>query len=286
VVQDALLRHIGFVPTSPSLRPNVDQALVVMACSQVATSEFDRHNWLELAALCGELDLVENHGRLLRSLFFGDDDYSGHAFDVMRQLLGRDLEHFDTVDRYIGLRSWLAQHDRGLHDQLYEPVSEVALAEPNLERLRDPAAIEAQLQRIRRALEDDFEQAIGSAKDLVEATAKTVLSELGVEYNERSDLPELARAVQRELGLHPEVLAPTSPGAEIVRKILGALATISSGIAGLRNEYGTGHGRGTQLRLQRRHAELAVDAAILYCRTLLATLADPDAPWRTGREGK
>jgi hypothetical protein len=273
--------HIGLVLNTPaSLRPGVDQAVVVMACARAAIGSFDGHSWRELGALCGQLELIENHGRLLRSLHFGDEDYSGHAFDMMRRLLGTELERFDVVDRYIGLRSWLAQNDRELHDQLYEPISTVDLPPPQLAQLRDPDAIQAQLHRIRRALEDDFEQAIGSAKELIEATAKTVLTQLGVKYNDTASVPELARQVQRELGLHPEVIAPEAPGAETVRKILGALTTISSGVAELRNQYGTGHGRGATIRLRRRHAELAVDAAMLYCRVVLGTLSDPEAPWQ------
>lgn len=269
-----------------SLRPGVDQALVVMVVARAATDKFDRHNWLELATLCGRLDVVEGHDRLLRSLYFGDEDYPGHAFEVVRVLLGPSLQHFDTAESYIGLRSWLASNDRPMHDKLYgaSPGSRI-LPEPDLASLRDPAAIEDQMGRMRRGLDDgDLSQAIGSAKDLIEATAKTVLNELGIDFHERDDVPALARAVQKTLGLHPDVIAPTRPGAEAVRKILGGLTAISTGIAELRNHYGTGHGRGHTVLLEARHAELAVDASVLYCRTVLAALADPGAPWKRSAE--
>jgi hypothetical protein len=43
--------------------------------------------------------------------------------------------------------------------------------------LTDPSGIRAELKRIRRALPDDPAGAIGAAKQLVEATAKVVLTE-------------------------------------------------------------------------------------------------------------
>lgn len=50
--------------------------------------------------------------------------------------------------------------------------------------LRDPAAIIDNLDRIQRAIGTDPAQAIGSAKELIESTAKTVLLERGLPLNE------------------------------------------------------------------------------------------------------
>jgi hypothetical protein len=68
-----------------------------------------------------------------------------------------------------------------------------------------------------------------------------------------------------------------------VKKILGAVTTISAGIAELRNRgYGTGHGQGAaRTGLGTRHARLAINAARLWCEFMLDTLSDPQAPWRT-----
>jgi hypothetical protein len=49
--------------------------------------------------------------------------------------------------------------------------------EATLAGLTDPSGIRAELERIRRALPDDPAGAIGAAKQLVEATAKVVLTE-------------------------------------------------------------------------------------------------------------
>ena len=76
-----------------------------------------------------------------------------------------------------------------------------ALAIDSLAKITDPSAIREQMDRIRRAANDDPALAIGTAKELIESTAKVVLLELGHHVDEKADLPELARAAQLALGL-------------------------------------------------------------------------------------
>lgn len=134
-----------------------------------------------------------------------------------------------------------------------------------------------------RAIIDDPALAIGSGKELVESTAKVVLIERGRPVNEKDDLPALTRAAQEALGLHPTSTTPGpdgSDGSDAVKKILGAVSTIATGLGELRNRgYGTGHGpAAARVGLRARHAHLAVNAAVTWCQLLLDTLADPDAP--------
>ncbi|QUH04188.1 abortive infection family protein [Saccharopolyspora erythraea] len=148
--------------------------------------------------------------------------------------------------------------------------------------LRDPAAIREQLDRIARAvLQEDPALVIGSAKELVESTAKAVLIEREHPVNEKDDLPALVSQCQRALGLHPS--ANQGPdGTDAVKKILGGLSTVTNGLAELRNRYGTGHGTvGTRIGLHRRHAQLAANAATTWCQLVLDTLSDPAAPWKS-----
>jgi len=53
-----------------------------------------------------------------------------------------------------------------------------------------------------------------------------------------------------------------SKAAETIKRLLSNLATITQGVAELRNHYGTGHGKPAGAKgLQSRHAKLAVGAA-------------------------
>lgn len=163
------------------------------------------------------------------------------------------------------------------------PVSASPMREQPLANLGEAVAIREHLDRIGRALEnEDPAQAIGSAKELVESTAKVVLSKLGEPVNEKDSLPALVSQASRALGVHPQSLGPD--GTTGVKKILGGASMITTGLAELRNRgYGTGHGPGqARVGLGPRHAHLAVAGARLWCEFMLDTLADPQAPWRKG----
>jgi hypothetical protein len=154
-------------------------------------------------------------------------------------------------------------------------------AADSLAGLQDASAIREQLDRIQRAIADDPALAVGSAKELIESTAKVVLSERGIPVSDKADLPELVRQAQQALGLHPSSAAPGPDGTDAVKRILGAVSTIAAGLAELRNRgYGTGHGAArARVGLRPRHAHLAVNAAFTWCQLMLDTLADPEAPW-------
>ncbi|PZS25573.1 MAG: hypothetical protein DLM61_19790 [Pseudonocardiales bacterium] len=153
----------------------------------------------------------------------------------------------------------------------------------SLNNLIDASAIRQQLSRIQHAIIDDPALAIGSAKELIESTAKVVLTERGMPVDDKADLPALVREAQQALGLHPSSATSGPDSSDAVKKILGAVSGIAIGLAELRNRgYGTGHGSASvPAGLGARHAHLAVNAAFTWCQLMLDTLADPLAPWRT-----
>ena len=126
----------------------------------------------------------------------------------------------------------------------------------------DAAYIHQQIQRIEQAVEKDPEQAIGTAKELVETVAKTIFLDHGLRVPVEDDFPKLIRAALKQLKLVPDDIPDQAYAADIIRKLLHNLATISNGLAELRNGYGTGHGKDARARgLRARHARLAVGAA-------------------------
>ena len=96
----------------------------------------------------------------------------------------------------------------------------------------------------------------------------------------------LSKQALKALSLHPEAIAPTARGGEVIRRMLAGLQQIAVGLAELRNEgYGTGHGRGRRISgIQQRHADFVARSAIAYTEMVLDTLHDPTAPWRRRRE--
>ncbi|MDQ1250208.1 MAG: hypothetical protein QG597_4587 [Actinomycetota bacterium] len=95
------------------------------------------------------------------------------------------------------------------------------------------------------------------------------------------DLPKLALEAQRALKVHPISASPGPDGNDAVKRVLGGVTTVATGVAELRNKAGTGHGPGRpRVGLGARHAHLAVGAARLWCEFMLDTLGDPHAPRR------
>lgn len=129
-----------------------------------------------------------------------------------------------------------------------------------------------QITRMETAINDDPDLAIGTAKELVETCCKTILKERGAEIQGNPDLSQLVKQTARELALTPEDIPDESKAVETIRRLLSNLATITQGIAELRNHYGTGHGKAANMRgLQPRHARLAVGAASTLAVFLLET---------------
>ncbi len=122
--------------------------------------------------------------------------------------------------------------------------------------------VNRQLVRMREAVEEDPELAIGTAKELVETICKTILREAGQPISSKVDLPQLVKQARQELDLLPESIPEKAKGAEIIKKLLSNLGTVAQGLAELRQLYGSGHGKDAKTTgLKPRHARLAVGAA-------------------------
>ena len=122
------------------------------------------------------------------------------------------------------------------------------------------------------AVENDPGLAIGTAKELIETCCKTILDEQGVVAQKDTELPGLVRLTCKALSLTPDDIPEKAKAVEVIKKILMNMATITTGVAELRNYYGTGHGKTAKARgLQPRHARLAVGAASTLALFLLET---------------
>ena len=152
----------------------------------------------------------------------------------------------------------------------------------DLQGLTDPGAVFVHLDRLSGALRNsDPELVIGQAKELVETTAKLILNERKVEYDPKLEMRPLLKQAQRSVGLWDGNQALGPDKLQAVRQILNGASSVALGLAELRNSYGTGHGPGSlRSGLEQRHAELAVNAARLWCEMMLTTFSSETAPWR------
>jgi hypothetical protein len=130
------------------------------------------------------------------------------------------------------------------------------------ERLGTAEYIAQQITRIEAGIDSDPALAIGTAKELIETVCKSILADRGERVDGSWEIPRLVKETARVLELMPDKVDDAKRGAEAIRRILGSLASIGTGLAELRNLYGTGHGKAPTTRgLTARHAHLAVGAA-------------------------
>lgn len=209
----------------------------------------------------------------------GQVDRALRAFEHMLRFFHREPTFQPSI--FDGVRERLAEDGLRLDERYKIRWVNPPGLECHLRDLTDASGIQIELERIRRGAPTDPAGAIGAAKQLVEATAKVVLTERGIPFDKNIKVPALVKKSQEALGLHAGQVPSGPDGVEPVRKILGGVAAIAIGLGELRNlGLGSGHGqRAAPAGLRGRHANLAVNAAITWCQLLLDTLADPEAPW-------
>lgn len=145
----------------------------------------------------------------------------------------------------------------------------------------DVTYVSQQITRMEAAVNQDPELAIGTAKELGETCCKSILTEAGVAFSKSDDVPKLVKSTVTLLQLTPDDIPEQAKAADTIKRLLSNLASITQGVAELRNQYGTGHGKlGANKGLQSRHAKLAVGAA----STLAVFLAETHNV-RSGKKG-
>ncbi|MBE3122684.1 MAG: abortive infection family protein [Thermoplasmata archaeon] len=114
--------------------------------------------------------------------------------------------------------------------------------------------------------------AIGTAKELIETCCKSIFDERGVRYEKDWELPKLVKETIKLLKLAPEDIPDKTKASNSIKQILVNLSAVVQGICELRNEYGSGHGKGSSfMGLDSRHAKLAVGSASILAIFLLET---------------
>jgi hypothetical protein len=200
---------------------------------QGGRGDFSKGDWLELGLVTDAQDAIRGHNRLLRSLSWGDPDYSGNVLDVLPEVLGAGrraavkglavdvFPNLRDVEEHLGLQAWLAEHEPGLHRELYAGEDAAALDELDeaAARLGIPD-IDMHAVRIPRGLHDDPAHAVGSAKELLETTLKAILGLHGTGPETKLDIPKLVKRTNIALGLDAAAMDGGAPGDEQRRKLL------------------------------------------------------------------
>ncbi|MEU1875753.1 abortive infection family protein [Streptosporangium sp. NPDC020072] len=132
------------------------------------------------------------------------------------------------------------------------------------------SSIESYRTRLEGALAaQDHALVIGTAKELVEATARVVLDARGQTAPSSADFPSVVNGAHAILDRQPgKGLAKDLP----IRNVAQGARTIVLQLAEIRNQYGTGHGRQVQPEIAEEMIFVSIEAALLWTRWSLRRL--------------
>jgi hypothetical protein len=132
-----------------------------------------------------------------------------------------------------------------------------------LERAGGAIQIRHQVEAIEEAVHDRPAMVFDLAKALVETICKTILDELGVDYDNNFDAPKLLRETLIRLQLFPSGHESPSDVNESIKKTVNGLMTTVQGLCDLRTREGmASHGREAfSANLETVQALLAASAA-------------------------
>lgn len=110
----------------------------------------------------------------------------------------------------------------------------------------DSAYIARQIARLSENVNKDPEAALGASKEFLETLCKHIIKERGGTISPGADFGELNSVARDLLNLLPQNIDNKKLGSQSMKKVLGGVGSILSGITELRNLYGTGHGKDSQ----------------------------------------
>jgi hypothetical protein len=118
----------------------------------------------------------------------------------------------------------------------------------------------------------DTDLAIGTAKELLETTCKSILKQKTIAVDSNWTLPQLLKVTTSALDFTPKEAANPENAERSIKQILGGISSIVHGVSELRNSYGTGHGKEADFKaLEVKYAKLLVavvsEIVILYLST-------------------
>lgn len=141
-----------------------------------------------------------------------------------------------------------------------------------IKKYLNTAYVNGKINTMTDAIHKDTDLAIGTAKELLETTCKSILRQKGIEINTNWTLPQLLKATTNSLDFEPKEASDPEKAEKAIKQILGGISSIVQGVGELRNGYGTGHGKDADFKgLEIKYAKLLVgvvsEIAILYLAT-------------------
>jgi len=91
--------------------------------SKYVIDSFTQGDWLTLGQITGRLDDIQSHARLLRSMYFGDDDYESCATGVLSAIFENSTYLINEVIEFFSIDQWYKQQDPEKFNRIFQRTS-------------------------------------------------------------------------------------------------------------------------------------------------------------------
>src|SRR5690606_18854068 len=76
---------------------NINTNQLILELKQKIEENFNESDWSEVGLLTNMSDLIENHPRLLRSLYWGDNDYAANIINILKEIHSKDSNALNII---------------------------------------------------------------------------------------------------------------------------------------------------------------------------------------------
>lgn len=213
-----------------------ERGRIVIALKNAIVNTFGESEWKDLGYRTGTHDWIESHGRLLRSLRWGDSDYEGNVLDAVAYILKADRDaNLALIRDTPQIAKWLAANDPEALALMGGPAAAVVQQEP----------LKVSSKAVEEALSDAevLIKAKGpsSAVDRVHTALHgylvAVCNANTITYEKNPSLTHLFKQVRTQ---HP-ALQDLGAHAEQIQQVLYGCASIIHVINELRNQASGAH---------------------------------------------
>jgi hypothetical protein len=214
----------------------MDQRQKVLIIAKAIQAVFSSSEWTEIGYLTSTDDWIDRHPRLLRSLYWRDDDYKGHVIDAVAHILYKNPDNIKILMDYDPIGRWLFTNNPAEYEELRSEVLGLEVAEvvPSVSTEAGLAAL-ADAQTLLRT------RGPTSAVDRVHtgfhAFLRGACSQAGIEFTLESTPNNLLRKLLDE---HP-ALSNLGPRTQEIKRMIRSGGAIVDAMGTLRNRASLAH---------------------------------------------
>lgn len=140
-----------------------------------------------------------------------------------------------------------------------------------IKKYLDTAYVNGKVTLMNEAVNKDTDLAIGTAKELIETACKSILKQKRVAHDPDWTLPKLFKETISRLNFKPKNAADPIKAETSIKRMLQGMSSVIQGVAEVRNEYGTGHGKDAGFKgLETQYAKFIVGSIAEILILLLA----------------